>query len=99
MQCARREFVEETGLAIRQFHEDCRVELHYTANIRNYAIERTLVYYLAEVDSGEIALAMKIIARHRGLAPGGMGIIDRDRAGAIARAGCRGWLFARIDPS
>ena len=54
MQCAQREFVEETGLVIRQLHEDCRVELHYTANIRNYAIERTLVYYLAEVDAGEI---------------------------------------------
>jgi 8-oxo-dGTP pyrophosphatase MutT (NUDIX family) len=55
LQCARREFVEETGLAIRQLHEDCRVELHYTANIRDYAIERTLVYYLAEVDAGEIS--------------------------------------------
>jgi phosphoribosylformimino-5-aminoimidazole carboxamide ribotide isomerase len=55
IQCARREFEEETGLAIRRIHEDCRVELNYTANIRNYAIERTLVYYLAEVDSGEIS--------------------------------------------
>jgi phosphoribosylformimino-5-aminoimidazole carboxamide ribotide isomerase len=54
LECARREFVEETGLVIRKLHEDCRVELHYTANIRNYEIERTLVYFLAEVDTGEI---------------------------------------------
>jgi phosphoribosylformimino-5-aminoimidazole carboxamide ribotide isomerase len=53
--CARREFQEETGLAIRKIHDDCRVELNYTASIRDYAIERTLVYYLAEVDSGEIS--------------------------------------------
>lgn len=55
LDCARREFEEETGLAIHKIHEDCRVELHYTASIRDYAIERTLVYYLAEVDSGEIS--------------------------------------------
>jgi len=53
-QCAQREFYEETGLKIRQVHEDCRVELNYTATIRNYQIERTVVYYLAEVESGEI---------------------------------------------
>jgi len=53
-QCARREFIEETGLRIRQVHEDCRVELNYTATIRDYQIERTVVYYLAEVESGEI---------------------------------------------
>jgi phosphoribosylformimino-5-aminoimidazole carboxamide ribotide isomerase len=55
LESARREFEEETGLAIRKVHEDCRVELNYTANIRSYAIERTLVYYLAEVASGEIS--------------------------------------------
>lgn len=55
LQCAQRELVEETGLSIRQVHEDCRVELHYMAKIRNYQIERTVVYYLAEVDSGEIS--------------------------------------------
>ncbi len=55
IQCARRELLEETGLAIRQLHEECRVELQYTAKIRNYAIERTLVYYLAEVETGEIS--------------------------------------------
>jgi phosphoribosylformimino-5-aminoimidazole carboxamide ribotide isomerase len=54
VQCAQREFVEETGLTIRHLHEECRVELNYTANIRSYQLERTVVYYLAEVDSGEI---------------------------------------------
>lgn len=56
LQCARREFMEETGLTIRHVHEDCRVELHYTANIRSYEIERTLVYYLAEVENGVLSL-------------------------------------------
>jgi phosphoribosylformimino-5-aminoimidazole carboxamide ribotide isomerase len=54
LQCARRELIEETGLEIRHVHEDCRVELHYTASIRNYEIDRTVVYYLAEVATGEI---------------------------------------------
>lgn len=54
IECARRELVEETALDIRQFHEDCRVELNYTANIRDYKIERTVIYYLAEVASGQI---------------------------------------------
>ena len=55
LQCAQRELIEETGLNIRQVHEDCRVELHYLAKIRDYQIERTVVYYLAEVNSGEIS--------------------------------------------
>jgi phosphoribosylformimino-5-aminoimidazole carboxamide ribotide isomerase len=55
IQCSQREFTEETGLNILHLHEDCRVELNYTAIIRNYQIERTVVYYLAEVDSGEIS--------------------------------------------
>jgi phosphoribosylformimino-5-aminoimidazole carboxamide ribotide isomerase len=54
LDCAQREFVEETGLTVSQLHEDCRVELNYTANIRNYQIDRTVIYYLAEVDTGEI---------------------------------------------
>ncbi len=54
--CAWREFQEETGLSIQKLHEDCRVELHYISTIRNYVIERTVVYYLAEVDSGEVSL-------------------------------------------
>ncbi len=55
-QCARREFDEETGLPILKFHEACRTVLQYTASIRNYEIERTIVYYLAEVGSQEVQL-------------------------------------------
>ena len=54
--CARREFAEETGLPILKFHEDCRAVLEYTASIRNYEIERTIVYYLAETDLQEVHL-------------------------------------------
>lgn len=55
-QCAKREFTEETGLPILKFHEECRTVLQYTASIRNYEIERTIVYYLAEVGSQEVQL-------------------------------------------
>lgn len=54
--CARREFAEETGLPILKFHEDCRTVLEYTASIRNYEIERTIIYYLAEAGSQEVRL-------------------------------------------
>ncbi|MBX3009901.1 MAG: NUDIX domain-containing protein [Caldilineaceae bacterium] len=55
-QCARREFTEETGLPILKFHKDCRTVLEYTASIRNYEIERTIVYYLAETNTQEVQL-------------------------------------------
>lgn len=55
-ECARRELQEETGLNVEQFHEDCQVVLTYTTSIRNYEIERTIVYYLAQVESSEIRL-------------------------------------------
>lgn len=54
--CAKREFAEETGLSILKFHEDCRTVLEYTAIIRSYEIERTIVYYLAEASSQEVQL-------------------------------------------
>jgi phosphoribosylformimino-5-aminoimidazole carboxamide ribotide isomerase len=53
---AVREFYEETGLPVARLYDDCRVELQYTATIRNYAIERTVVYFLAEIGGGEIRL-------------------------------------------
>lgn len=54
--CAQRELDEETGLPVVQFHEDCEVVLEYTAIIRDYEIERTVVYYLAQVASQEVRL-------------------------------------------
>ncbi|MBW7886436.1 MAG: NUDIX domain-containing protein, partial [Caldilineaceae bacterium] len=54
--CALREFYEETGLTIRTVYEDCRTELNYTVVIRNHDIERTVIYFLAEIGAGEIRL-------------------------------------------
>jgi phosphoribosylformimino-5-aminoimidazole carboxamide ribotide isomerase len=56
MACARREFGEEAGLPVHKVHDACRVELHYTSVIRGYEIDRTIVYYLAEVRPGEVRL-------------------------------------------
>lgn len=54
--CAVREFVDATGLHVRSLHETCRSELHYTVVIRDYDLERTIVYFLAEVEGGEVRL-------------------------------------------
>jgi len=54
--CARREFSEEAGLPVRKVFKNCRSELNYTTSIRGYEIERTVVYYLAEIGPGEIRL-------------------------------------------
>jgi phosphoribosylformimino-5-aminoimidazole carboxamide ribotide isomerase len=54
--CALREFMEETGLPVLNLHADCRSELHYTAIIRGYEVDRTVVYYLAEVGSQDVRL-------------------------------------------
>jgi phosphoribosylformimino-5-aminoimidazole carboxamide ribotide isomerase len=53
---ARRELDEETGLPIVTLYESCRSELHYISVIRGYDIQRTIVYYLAEVGDGEVVL-------------------------------------------
>lgn len=55
--CARREFAEETGLPVHRLHTTCRSELHYTVTIHGYEIERTIIYYLAEIGPGEIHLS------------------------------------------
>lgn len=52
--CAAREFIEETGMQIKQMHHKCRTTLEYTTTIRGYNIERTIVYFLAEVYPSEI---------------------------------------------
>jgi phosphoribosylformimino-5-aminoimidazole carboxamide ribotide isomerase len=54
--CAVREFREATGLRVCKLHEECRTELHYTVVIRDYDVERTIVYFLGEVDGGEVRL-------------------------------------------
>jgi phosphoribosylformimino-5-aminoimidazole carboxamide ribotide isomerase len=67
--CARREFAEETGLSVLVFHKDCRVVLNYTAPIRNHAIKRTVVYFLAEVGPGEVRLGRENHCEARWLKP------------------------------
>lgn len=52
IECAAREFTEETGLMPREIYENCRTVLNYTATIRGYDIARTIVYFLAQVDPG-----------------------------------------------
>ncbi len=54
--CAAREFIEETGMQIKQMHHDCHTTLEYVATIRGYSMERTIVYFLAEVFSSEVRL-------------------------------------------
>lgn len=51
--CAGREFNEETGLTPKQVFDECRTVLQYTATIRGYDIDRTIVYFLAEIDPGD----------------------------------------------
>ena len=67
--CALREFGEETGLKVQKLHEDCRTELQYTCAIRDYALERTIVYFLAEVEPGEVRLGNENHGEARWVAP------------------------------
>ncbi|MCL4859349.1 MAG: NUDIX domain-containing protein [Caldilineaceae bacterium] len=67
--CALREFAEETGLAIKRLHDECRAKLHYTAVIRGYDIERVVVYYLAEVATDEVRLGHENHSEARWLNP------------------------------
>lgn len=63
--CARREFTEETGLPVLRIHEDFRSTLHYVARIRNYDIERTVYYYLAEAGPGAAVLGQEDHSEYR----------------------------------
>ncbi|MBI1293982.1 NUDIX domain-containing protein [bacterium] len=54
--CAKREFSLETGLPIAALHDDCVSTLHYVAHIRDYDVEREVIYYLAQVGPGEVTL-------------------------------------------
>jgi phosphoribosylformimino-5-aminoimidazole carboxamide ribotide isomerase len=67
--CALREFHEETGLPVLQLHEDCQTALRYTALIRGYEIERTIVYFLAEVSSQPVQLGHEDHSEARWLSP------------------------------
>ncbi|MCB0065241.1 MAG: NUDIX domain-containing protein [Caldilineaceae bacterium] len=65
--CAIQEFEEETGLSVIELHPDCKSVLEYTTTIRDYEIERKVVYYLAEVSSNEIALGHENLCEARWL--------------------------------
>lgn len=52
--CALREFADATGLRVQALHDNCRSELHYNVVIRDYVVVRTIVYFLAEVEAGEV---------------------------------------------
>lgn len=67
--CALRELSEETGLPVVKLHSECRTELHYTATIRGYEIERTVIYFLAEVGAQEIHLGHENHSEARWLTP------------------------------
>lgn len=54
--CALREFADATSLPVEHLHADCRSELHYTVVVRDYDLERTIVYFLAEVGKGDVRL-------------------------------------------
>ncbi|MCY3903997.1 MAG: HisA/HisF-related TIM barrel protein [Caldilineaceae bacterium] len=53
---ARREFSTETGLPLRRILQDHPTVLSFTVNIRGYDVERTIVYFPAEVEDGEVRL-------------------------------------------
>ena len=53
---ARRSFQELTGLQIRRFYEGCNPRLNYTVTIREYEVQHTIIYYLVEVEDGEVQI-------------------------------------------
>ena len=55
-ECAVRRFEAETGLPAPVLQPGFRVELNFSSAIRDYTIERTVVYYLAETGLQEIRL-------------------------------------------
>lgn len=54
--CAQREFATEAGLPILALHEAHRTVLKFSVRIRDYDIERTVVYFPAEVGDGSVSL-------------------------------------------
>lgn len=54
---ATRGALEVAGQKVLTFHDDCCSTLEYVARVRDYEIQHTVVYYLAEVDAAaEVAL-------------------------------------------
>ena len=56
LDCARREFAEETGLPILKLYQTSPTALDFTVLIRGYDVQRTIAYFLAEVGDGDVQL-------------------------------------------
>ena len=56
LDCARREFAEETGLPILKVYENCPTALDFTVHIRGYDVQRSITYFLAEIGDGDVRL-------------------------------------------
>ena len=69
LDCAQREFTKETGLPVKQIHEDCRTVLEYTTSIRGHKIDRTILYYLAEIGPGRVEMGNENHCEARWLSP------------------------------
>ncbi|MCB9149914.1 MAG: NUDIX domain-containing protein [Caldilineaceae bacterium] len=69
LDCAQREFTKETGLPVEQIHKDCRIVLEYTTSIRGHEIERTILYYLAEIGPGPVEMGNENHCEARWLSP------------------------------
>lgn len=65
--CALRKFRYETGLPEPALHPDFRVELNYTREIRDYSVQRTIFYHLAEVANGDVRLGNDVHCEARWL--------------------------------
>lgn len=56
LDAAQRHLFEETGLPIAHLYADLHTTLQYTCFIRSYDIERTILYFPAQVGNGEVVL-------------------------------------------
>lgn len=93
---ARRETREETGIERYQLLDDFRAEIRYPVRTRNGLIEKTVIYFLAEVDQPDTRLSRehddctwlpgleaRLLIPHDNL----RGVLDR-AAGRVAVAAC-----------
>ena len=70
LECATREFTEETCLELTQIYEECRTDLCYIKRIRDHEVERTVVYFLGETSEGEPMLCHDNHCEVRWFTPG-----------------------------